>query len=614
MAKRQDSRIGVWVILILLFVGLIGFGATNLSGTIRSIGTAGQKEIGVQAYADALSQQIDAFSAQIGAPLSFPQAQAFGIDRAVLGQVVAAAVLDNEAHQLGLSVGDARVRDRVLQIPAFQGLSGSFDREAYRFTLDRRGMTEAEFEANLRDEISRSLLQAAVIGGTPEPTAYAEALVAFIGERRSFTWAPVTDSILTRPLPEPTEADLQAQYDANPDAYTLPEVRKITYAWLSPDMIHDTVPVDEQAIRDLYDSRIAEYVQPERRLVERLVFGDDAQAIAAAERLGAGDVDFDTLVTDRGLDLTDVDLGDVAIGDLGAAGEPVFAATPGDVVGPVLTSLGPALFRMNAILSAEEVTFDEAAPDLRAELARDRARRVIAVATSDIADLLAGGATLEDLAERTDMDLGRIDWSDADSEGIAAYDSFREAAATAAPGSFPELVEMADGGVFALRIDEIVPPTLQPLEAVREQVISDRAMTATAEAVRAQAERIATALEAGQSFEDFGLLPATETGLIRREFLAGTPQGFISQVFEMEVSQALSISDPSGLTVVVRLDRVDPADPADPAMVAERSAIAERAGSGIAQDVYGAFAGAVQARTDVRLDEAAIAAVNTNFQ
>ena len=181
-------------------------------------------------------------------------------------------------------------------------------------------------------------------------------------------------------------------------------------------------------------------------------------------------------------------------------------------------------------------------------------------------------------------------------------------------GAWRTDLPQVDTGVYTLRIDEIVPPTLQPLEAVREQVISDRAMTATAEAVRAQAERIATALEAGQSFEDFGLLPTTETGLIRREFLAGTPQGFISQVFEMEVSQALSISDPSGLTVVVRLDRVDPADPADPAMVAERSAIAERAGSGIAQDVYGAFAGAVQARTDVRLDEAAIAAVNTNFQ
>lgn len=614
MAKKQGSRIGVWFILILLFVGLIGFGATNLSGTIRSIGTAGKKEIGVQAYADALSQQIDAFSAQIGTPLSFPQAQAFGLDRAVLGQVVAAAVLDNEADQLGLSVGDEVVRDRVLQIPAFQDLSGSFDREAYRFTLDRRGMTEAEFEANLRDEIARSLLQAAVISGTPEPTAYAEALVAFIGERRSFTWAPVTETILTEPLPEPTEADLQAQYEAAPEAYTLPEVRKITYAWLSPDMIRDTVPVDEQAIRDLYDSRISEYVQPERRLVERLVFGDDAQANAAADRLSAGEVDFDTLVTDRGLDLADVDLGDVALGDLGAAGEAVFAAAPGDVVGPVLTNLGPALFRMNAILSAEEVTFDEAAPDLRDELARDRARRVIAVATSDMADLLAGGATLEDLAERTDMELGQIDWSDGDSEGIAAYDSFRGAAATTAPGSFPELVEMADGGVFALRVDEIVPPTLQPLEAVREQVISDRVRAATAEAVRAEAERIATALAAGQSFEDLGLLPSTETDLIRREFLAGTPQGFISQVFEMEVSQAQTVSDATGLTVVVRLDSVDPADPADPAMVAERSAIAERAGSGIAQDVYGAFAGAVQARTEVRLDEAAIAAVNANFQ
>ena len=614
MAQRQGSRIGVWVILILLFVGLIGFGATNLSGSIRTIGTAGQKDISVQAYANALTQQIDAFSAQIGSPLSFPQAQAFGIDRAVLGQVVSTAVLDNETDQLGLSVGDARVRDRVLEFPAFQGLSGSFDREAYRFTLDRNGLTEAAFEADLRDEIARSLLQAAVIGGTPEPDAYAEALVAFIGERRSFTWAPVTQAVLTEELPAPTEAELQAHYDANPGAYTRPELRRITYALLSPEMIQDTVPVDEQAIRELYDSRLSDYVQPERRLVERLVYGDDAQAQAALDRIATGEADFDQLVADRGLDLADVDLGDVAIGDLGPAGEAVFAAAPGDVVGPVLTSLGPALFRMNATLSAEEVTFEEAAPDLRAELARDRARRVIATATSDITDLLAGGATLEDLDARTDMVLGTIDWSEGDSDGIAAYESFRLAAATTAPGSFPDLIEMADGGVFALRVDEIVPPALRPLDEVRDQVIADHLVEATRQAVLTEAERMSADLATGTSFEELSLLSTVETGLIRREFLAGTPQGFMTEVFAMQTGEVRTLRDENGLVAVVRLDSIDPVDPADPTMIAERAAIAERAGSGIAQDIYGAFVGAVQARTEIRIDDAAVAAVNAQFQ
>ena len=152
--KSGGNRIGLWIILGLLFVGLIGFGTTNLSGTVRSIGTAGDTEIAVQDYAAALTQQIDALSAQLGQPVSFPQAQAFGIDRIVLGQVVGAAVLDNEAARLGLSVGDQRVAARVLEIPAFRGLSGDFDREAYAFTLERNGLSEAEFETGLRADMA----------------------------------------------------------------------------------------------------------------------------------------------------------------------------------------------------------------------------------------------------------------------------------------------------------------------------------------------------------------------------------------------------------------------------------------------------------------------------
>lgn len=624
MAKRTVGRIGVWIILGLLFVGLIGFGATNLSGTIRSIGTAGSKSIPVQSYSSALTQQIDAFSAQIGTPLTFSQAQAIGLDRSVLQQVVTTAVLDNEAQKLGLSVGDARVRDRVISIPAFQGLSGDFDREAYRFSLDRNGLTEATFEADLRDEIARSLLQAAVIAGTPEPAAYADAMVAYIGQRRSLIWAPVTTDVLTAPLPAPTADQIAAQYAATPEAYTLPEVRRITYVWLAPDDIQTEVTVDDQAVRDLYDSRIADYVQPERRLVERLVYPDVAAAEAALARVTSGEADFDRLVVDRGLALADVDLGDVALDDLGAASEAVFAARPGDVVGPLDTSLGPALFRMNAVLSAQEIPFDVAEPDLRAELARDRARRVIADEAERITDLMASGRTLEDVAEQTGMALGTLDWTPGSADGIAAYDTFREAAAAAEIDAFPELTDLSDGGVFALRLDAVTPPALQPLEDVRDSVAADALATAERAAVMAEADRVAAALnDRSLPVVPAGGAPDTtlprldwqaEPGIVRRDFIAGTPEGFVAAVFGMEPGTAQVVTDATGRIVVVLLDAIAPVDPADPTMIAERQAIAERAGSGISQDIYAAFTTAVSSRTEIALDQAAIAAVNAQFR
>lgn len=614
MAQKNTKRVGAWVIMILLFVGLIGFGSANLSGTIRSIGTAGEKRIPVQAYANALSQQIDAFSAQLGTTISFPQAQSIGLDRQVLGQLVGERVLDNEAAQLGLSVGDSRVAERVRALPAFRGLSGDFDREAYRFTLEANGLSEAEFETQLREEMARTLLQVAVIGGTTTPDAYAEALTAFIGERRTFGWASVTDVALEGELPAPTEEEIVAHYEANPEAYTRPEQRRVTYAAISPEAMQDEVEVDEQAIRDLYDARIDDFVQPERRLVERLVFSDAATAEAALTRISEGGIDFDALVTERGLDLSDVDLGDVAPGDLGDAAEGVFAAEPGDVVGPFETSLGPALFRMNAILSAQEIPFEEARDDLRAELAQDRARREIDSARNEIEDLLAGGAAIEDLAERTMLELGSTEWQIGRTDGIAAYEAFRAAARSAEIGAFPELTELADGGLLVLRLDEIVPPALQPLDEVRQRVIADRAAAARAEAIIAEAERIAEEVEGGAEFSDFGIFGFSEVDIIRRDFIAGAPRGLIQAVFEMEPGEARMVSDPDGVVAVVRLDSVDGADMADPAMVAEREAIAERASQAISQDIYTAFTNAVQARTEITLDQAAINAVHGSFQ
>ncbi|MFH7450842.1 peptidylprolyl isomerase, partial [Pseudomonas syringae pv. tagetis] len=89
--------------------------------------------------------------------------------------------------------------------------------------------------------------------------------------------------------------------------------------------------------RDLYQSRIDEFQQPERRMVERLVYPSEADAAAAKARLDAGEVSFEQLAAERGLTLTDIDLGERAEAELGAAGPAVFALDQPGVVGPVQT-------------------------------------------------------------------------------------------------------------------------------------------------------------------------------------------------------------------------------------------------------------------------------------
>jgi hypothetical protein len=139
MAAKKGNKVILWGIVGLLFFGMVGFGATGLSGTVRTLGSVGDKDIGLNDYARELNQQMRAYEAQTGAPLSFADAQAIGLDQAVLAQMVARRSLDNEVARLGLSVGDERVREQILRISAFQGISGEFDRLSTRPRSNGRG-------------------------------------------------------------------------------------------------------------------------------------------------------------------------------------------------------------------------------------------------------------------------------------------------------------------------------------------------------------------------------------------------------------------------------------------------------------------------------------------
>lgn len=613
MAQKKKTKIGAWIIVGVVLVGLAGFGTGGLTGNIRTLGTVGDKDITVAAYQRTLDQQIRALSAQFGSQISFQQAQAFGIDRQALSQVVQTRTLDNEAAQMGISAGDLAVFDRISAIGAFQS-AGGFNRDTYRLVLQQSGQSESEFEAEIREDLARTLLQAAIVSGVPGAAAPADALVRYVAEARDVTLLRISADMLTAPIPGATDADITAFYADNGDNFMLPEAREITYAWMTPAMILDRMEVTDLAIETLYKDRIADFVQPERRLVERLNYADPAAAQVAADRLASGDATFDALVTERGLTLADVDMGDLGRDELPAdTADAVFTATAGDVVGPFPTTLGAALFRVNAVLNAQETTLDEASDDLRAELAAEAARSVINDDFDRITDLLAGGASLEDLAERTDLVLGQISWTPDVTDGIAAYDNFRAAAEALSEGAFPQLEVLSDGGVFALRLDSVTPARVPPLEDIRADVTALWQLQAQQDAVLARAAEIAADLTADADLAALGLTPRVESNLTRRSFVEGTPEGFNDTVFALAPGEARVVDAGDG-ALIVRLDAITAADPTATDQAAQRASISDSIAAGIAQDLFDAYAQAVQQATRITINQATVDAFNAQLQ
>jgi peptidyl-prolyl cis-trans isomerase D len=612
-AGKSLSRLFVWIILGLLFVALAGFGIGSFGGGASRVGTVGDAEITAQDYARALQNEIRAQIAQTGQPVNLSDLRAQGLDEAVLQALVARAALANEAAAMGLSVGDAEVARAIQGIEAFQGVDGSFDRESYEFVLGQEGLGPREFEEDVREDTARALLQSAVAGGIHPPAAYAEAIAAFQGETRDLSVLTLSEADLADPVPAPTPEDLAAYYDENPDRFERPEARRITYAWVTPTAMMDGVEVDENTLRRLYEDRIDLYRQPERRLLERLAFGSEADAQAAFDAIAAGETDFDTLVAERDLTLDDVDLGEVGRGDLPAgAAEVIFADTEAEILGPLPSSLGPALYRVNAVLEATETPFEEARDDLREELADEAARRAIADMREEIDDLLASGATLEELAETTEMTLGRIDFTAASEDGIAAYEAFRAAAADIGEGDFPEVLDLSDGGIFALRLDEIVPPAVPPLAEIEQEVAAAWRVTEVRSALAQRAEDLVAQITTGAALEELG--EVTQERLIRRQdTIPGLPPTLVAQAFGLEAPGDV-VAIPGAQTAhVVRLDAVNPANRAGADTAALVQFVNQAVAQSLAQDIFESYGRALQADAGISLDQSVINAVHSQF-
>ena len=607
--RGKASNVVVWAILGLLVVALAGFGASGFGGQVSSVATVGDREVDVQDYALALRQELDRLQQQTGQRPTLGDVQAFGLDQRVLEQLLAAATLEAEAARLGVSAGDARVAGEVRATPAFQGPAGDFDRDTYARALRGVGLSEGDYEARIRDEIARSLLQAAVVGGTQAPPVYADRLAGWLAETRDATLAAVTVDDLHEPVAQPDEATLQAFYESDGERFREPERRRITYAWLSPAALAPTLAGDEAALLALYEARADQYRLPARVLAERLAYPDAAAAEAARDAIEAGTTTFDAEVEARGLTLEDVDQGEVARDDVEPAlADALFGLEEPGVVGPVETALGPALFRVNAILDPTETPFADVRDDLAVEYSMDAARRAIDAQREDMDDLLASGATLEELAEERGLALGTIDWDPDMTDGIAAYDEFRAAAEAAEEGDFPTIETLSDGGLFALRLDAVIPAAIPPLAEVRDAVAEAWRADETARRLAERAEALAA-----NPTEDIAGAPEIVPGIVRDAALDGVPPAVVDRIFAAAPGDVFALPGDAERAWVVRVDAVAPADLAQGQAALLRQAIAEQARQEFAGDILESYGRALQDGLGITVDQRAVQAVQAEI-
>lgn len=609
--RKKKSGVFVWAVMGFLILGLGGFGLTGAFQTSggSTVASVGEEEISADAYLSGLQQDLQRASQQIGQNVTLAQAQLFGIDQSSLRRQLVLAALINEAKRLNLSVGDDAVREALLANTNFQ-VGGVFSEATYDLVLGQQNITREEYETLLRDDKTQSVISGAISGAVAPQETPARVLLDYVGETRDIIWAEVDASVLANEAVAPTEAAIQAFYDANPEAFTTPETRKITYAMLNPQMLAADLEITDAAILEVYDSRQAIYNTPERRIIDRIIFGDATDAAEAMARIDAGDASFEDIAAERDLTANEYGIGTVRANQLStAAAELLFSGAETGVYGPVAATLGPAIFRVNAALDSSTVTLEDAREDIQAALAAEQAGSLMLTKIGNIDDLIASGASLEELADETDMELFTIEYSVDSTEDITTDPAFNVEALTAELDEERDLIELADGGILALRVNEIVPATLRSLSEAREDVIAGATAADTVQRVQDYADELVAQIDAGADLSaTLGALeitPNIAARITRTSPPAGLPSTLALELFNQAEGEAKAYKTATG-AIIVEVSRVQKFDPlSDDGKTFLAQAEAQVADD-ISSDIYVMFANAVLGGADVTVNQGMI--------
>ena len=332
-----------------------GFGQGTLA-------TVGKTEISTDQFRQTYNDRLQQIGRQLGHPLPPDQASALGLDRQVLGEMIAQAELDQFAQKMGLGLSNTEISRNISSNPQLQDQHGQFDRDQFQMLLQDMGYNEQRFVAERRQDIVRGQLVDSISGGITPPQAWLDAINQFQNEQRGIAYVSLGPA-QAGDIPAPTGEELSKYFDERKILFRAPDFRKIDTITVTPAAMAQLIQIADDDIKKAYNEQHASFVTPEKRQVEQIVFPKMADAQAAADSIKSGK-SFADLAKDRGLKPQDIDLGTVAKASMvdPKVADAAFALKEGEVSGPVQTDFGAVLVTVLKIEPSTTKSLAEATP------------------------------------------------------------------------------------------------------------------------------------------------------------------------------------------------------------------------------------------------------------
>jgi peptidyl-prolyl cis-trans isomerase D len=343
---------------------------------------------------------------------------------------------------------------------------------------------------------------------------------------------------------KPTDAEIEAFYNANGPLFQAPEQADIEYLVLDASALQASLALNEADVRAYYDQNAGRLAGTEERRASHILLTVPAGAPAAdkeAVRVKAAALldqvrknpsSFAEVAKANSQDPgSAVNGGDLDFFSRGAMVKPfedvVYALPKGGISDLVETEFGFHIIQLTDIKSPPQRSFEAMKPEIEAELRQQQAQKQFADAAETFSNLVYEQAdSLKPAADRLKLEIrtaqGVQRQPQAGSTGVLANE--RLLAAVFAPDAVDqkrntEAIETGSNQLVSARVVKHSPARTRPLDEVRESVRVRLVTQRSAELAREEGDKQLQAWKAGGAATG---LSAVQT--VSRENPQGLPQ------------------------------------------------------------------------------------------
>ena len=261
---RNHKRLMMFMLILVIvpglgFVGIQGFrGFFDESANVASVN--GHKITRAE-YDDAMRQQLDRARQMLGGQFDAKMFDTPERRKEMLDSLIEQRVLADETQRLHLTASDDAVRRTLLSDPVISSLKnpdGSIDVNRYKELLAMQGMTPDQYDERVRYTLATQQLPGSIEGSAFTSKTLAQNLTVLAEQQREVQGLAFNPHDYVAKV-QPTDAQLQAYYDAHRNDFATPATATIQYLVMSPAALAAGLQPTDADLKKFYDDNIAHY-------------------------------------------------------------------------------------------------------------------------------------------------------------------------------------------------------------------------------------------------------------------------------------------------------------------------------------------------------------------